>query len=192
MSTLLLDSVLRARTAEIGSAAPDFSLIDHSGHEWRLSAQRGKVVVLLFYPRNETVVCTQQLCSVRDNWENYLETKAVVAGVSPGTPEEHAAFAEKRELPMTLLADPGRAVTRTFAKHWAYPVSFTRAVVIIDANGVVRTRDIMLRVLRPSDPRIITDIYSARGDSLHETYDALKDRFKYIGQNVSGQGPQTT
>ena len=57
-----------------GSTAVDFSLVNDQNEEWRLSDHLGNVVVLLFYPQNETLVCTRQLCSVRDNWGKYLET----------------------------------------------------------------------------------------------------------------------
>ena len=166
--------------AKIGSAAPDFVLKDESENDWRLSDQIGKVVVLLFYPQNETLVCTRQLCSVRDNWEKYLETKAVIVGISPATPIEHQAFSNRRQLPIPLLADAGRAVAARYGKHWLYPISFTRAVVVIDAKGIVRNRDVMLRAFRPSDTRLITDIYAARGDALNETYGVLKQRISKI------------
>ena len=66
----------------IGTAAPDISLPDSDGKQWRLLDQRGKVVVLLFYPGDETPICTRQMCSVRDRWEDYLATGAEVV-VSP-------------------------------------------------------------------------------------------------------------
>ncbi|MBK8464499.1 MAG: peroxiredoxin [Chloracidobacterium sp.] len=160
----------------IGAAAPDFVLPDEQKREWRLSDHLGNVVVLLLYPQNETLVCTRQLCSVRDNWQNYLDTKAVIVGVSPATPEEHNSFSHSRSLPIPLLADGDRAVTRIYGKHWLYPINLTRAVVVIDAKGIVRNRDIMLRAFRPSDARLITDIYAARGDALNETYADLRNR----------------
>lgn len=160
----------------VGTMAPDFSLQTASNEEWRLSDNLGAVTVLLFYPQNETMVCNKQLCSVRDNWEGYLETKATIVGISPATPDEQQQFALRRHLPLPLLADPNREVTQIFGKHWLYPINFTRAVVVIDAHGVVRNRDIMLRAFRPSDDQIITDIYAARGDALNEKYDRLKQR----------------
>ncbi|HEX8353792.1 MAG TPA: redoxin domain-containing protein, partial [Pyrinomonadaceae bacterium] len=66
----------------VGAPAPDFTLKDGEGNDWRLSDQRGRVVVLLFYPGDETPVCTKQMCSVRDNWEQYRETGAEVVGIS--------------------------------------------------------------------------------------------------------------
>jgi peroxiredoxin Q/BCP len=159
-----------------GSPAPDFSLITDKGDVWRLSDHYGTVVVLLFYPGNETLVCTRQLCSVRDNWQRYVKTNATIVGISPGSPEEHREFAARRHLPFPLLADPGRQVTRVYAKHWLYPISLTRGIVVIDARGVIRNRDIMLRAFRPMDDHLILDIYAARGDEMLEKYERLKVR----------------
>ena len=163
-------------TAETGSSAPDFTLKTEQGEDWRLSDHLGGVVVLLFYPQNETMVCTRQLCSVRDQWESYLETKATIVGVSPASPVEHRAFSIKRKLAFPLLDDPNRIVTTVYSRHWLYPVSFTRAVVVIDALGIVRNRDIMLRAFRPLDSQLITDIYAARGDALNQKFDQITKR----------------
>jgi peroxiredoxin len=165
---------------EAGSTAPDFCLLNEEGEEWRLSDHRGKVTVLLFYPQNETLVCTRQLCSVRDNWNHYLATEATIVGVSPASTGEHKEFSKSRKLPIPLLSDPGREVTKIYGKHWMFPVSLTRAVVVIDAKGVIRNRDIMLRAFRPSDDQLITDIYAARGDALYERYDELRARISKL------------
>lgn len=170
----------RAEGIKTGSVAADFSLVNEQNEEWRLSDHLGNVVVLLFYPQNETLVCTRQLCSVRDNWDKYLETKAEIVGISPGTQDEHFAFGQSRKLPIQLLADPGRAITQIYGKHWLFPVNLTRSVVVIDAKGIVRNRDVMLRAFRPSDEQIITDIYSARGDALYEKCDALRSRISNV------------
>ncbi len=160
----------------VGSPAADFTLVNEQNQQWRLSDHIGNVVVLLFYPQDETLVCTRQLCSVRDNWGKYLETKAEIVGISPGTPDIHLTFSENRQLPIPLLADPGREITRVFGKHWLFPVNLTRAVVVIDAKGIVRNQNIMLRSFRPSDDQVITAIYAARGDAFNEQFDQLKKR----------------
>ena len=164
----------------VGDAAPDFTLRTESDIEWRLFERIGNVVVLLFYPQNETLVCTKQLCSVRDNWSKYLETNADIIGISPGTPDEHRTFSSNRQLPIQLLADPERRVTQIFGKHRIWPINFTRAVVVIDAHGLIRNRDVMLRALRPRDEDVITDIYAARGDALQERYAGLRQRLRSL------------
>ena len=167
---------------EIGSEAPDFALWTDSDQEWRLSDHHDGVTVLLFYPQNETLVCTKQLCSLRDNWAGYLATKATIVGISPGTPSDHRRFSEKKRLPIPLLADPDRSITRIYGRHWLFPINLTRAVVVIDAKGIIRNRDVMLRAFRPSDDQLITDIYAARGDALSEQYNVLKRRFSRSGK----------
>lgn len=171
----------RIRNSEVrqpapGATAPDFSLKTELNEEWRLSDQLGKVTVLLFYPQNETLVCTRQLCSVRDNWNRYLATEAVIVGVSPATTLAHRKFSQSRKLPIPLLADPGRIVTRIYGQHRVFPINMTRAVVVIDAKGIIRNRNVMLRAFRPLDDHLITDIYAARGDAFQETYSQLRER----------------
>lgn len=167
----------------IGFEAPDFVLSSDRSAEWRLSDHRNGVTVLLFYPQNETLVCTKQLCSVRDNWSAYLATKATIVGISPATPDDHRKFSEEKGLPIPLLADPDRKITALYAKHWLLPMNLTRGVVVIDAKGVIRNRDIMLRAFRPSDDQLITDIYAARGDELSEKYNDLRKKINRNLQN---------
>ncbi len=69
-----------SNNAAVNTPAPDFTLKDGNGDDWRLSDHRGKVVVLLFYPGDETPVCTRQMCSLRDRWDDYLATGAEVVG----------------------------------------------------------------------------------------------------------------
>lgn len=159
---------------EIGKPAPDFELTANTGETWRLSEQQGNVIALLFYPGNETLVCTKQLCSVREHWEDYLRTKATVIGVSPGSPEQHSAFAENHRLPIHLLADEDRSVTEDYSSHWLFPTWFMRAIVIVDAKGIVRTQRTMLRAFRPTDRSVITSIYAARGDALEARYASIR------------------
>ncbi len=162
--------------AQIGKKAPDFALNDEKGNVWQLSDYLGQVTAILFYPKNETLVCTKQLCSLRDNWSGYLETKAVVVGVSPGTVEEHQEFAKRYRLPLPLLVDVEKKITEIFSKHWLYPISFTRGIVVIDAKGIIRTKKIMLRAFRPTDRSIITAIHAARADALHESYESILNK----------------
>ncbi len=166
--------------AEVGEPAPNFTLRDEDGREWRLSDQRGNVTVLLFYPQDETLVCTRQLCSVRDNWASYLATRATIVGISPGSSAQHRAFSLSHRLPISLLADPERSVTAMFSHHRFLPLSFLRAVVVIDASGIIRNRHVMLRAVRPADDKLITDIYAARGDAFSEEYRRLTDRLAGI------------
>ncbi len=162
----------------VGMKAPDFELGTNAGETWKLSERIGSVVALLFYPGNETLVCTRQLCSVRDHWNDYVETKAAVVGISPGTVDDHVAFAEHHKLPIPLLADTDSSVTEMYCSHWLFPLFFMRGIVVIDAKGIVRTRRTMLRAFRPTDRSVITAIYRARGDALQERYRDMANRGK--------------
>jgi thioredoxin-dependent peroxiredoxin len=143
--------------------APDFTLKDGEGNDWRLSEQRGRVVVLLFYPGDETPVCTRQMCSVRDNWEQYRETGAEVVGISTDSVESHKKFAERHSLPLRLLSDPGGRVAGLFgAKSWL-PGRAARTVVVIDADGRVRhNRAEFLSLFRPKDDEVLAAIREAQ------------------------------
>src|SRR5436305_13049157 len=101
----------------IGAVAPDFTLKDGEGRDWRLADKRGRVVVLLFYPGDETPICTKQMCSVRDRWEDYAATGAEVVGISTNTVESHKSFAEHDKLPLRLLADIDGKVAETYGAH---------------------------------------------------------------------------
>lgn len=153
-------------TVGIGSQAPDFTLHEAIDTPWRLSSHRGRVVVLLFYPGDETLVCTQQLCAVRARWSDYIATGAEIVGISPGTNEVHKRFSAQHELPMKLLTDKDRIVTKQFAAHELFPIWMTRALIVIDAGGIIRDRHILLRAFRPSNRRIFTAIHLAQYDKI--------------------------
>ncbi len=150
-------------SANLGGLAPDFTLKDGEGRDWRLSDRRGRVVVLLFYPGDETPVCTRQMCSVRDRWEDYAATGAEVVGVSTDSVETHRAFAEHHSLPLRLLSDPDRRVAEMYgAKSWL-PGRAARAVVVIDAEGRVRHNKAQPHSLfRPKDDEVLEAIRAAQ------------------------------
>ncbi|MCY7348198.1 MAG: peroxiredoxin family protein, partial [Pyrinomonadaceae bacterium] len=140
------------------------------GKKWRLSDHLGDVTALLFYPKNETLVCTKQMCAVRNYWAEYLETKASIVGISSGTSAENLHFSKNHGLPLPILEDNDRKITRIYGSHWLMPIQFTRAIVVIDAKGFIRHRQIMLRAFRPTDKSIIASIYAARTDLIYENF----------------------
>jgi peroxiredoxin Q/BCP len=145
--------------ANIGSAAPDFCLRDGEGREWCLKDQRGKVVVLLFYPGDETPICTRQMCSVRDRWEDYAATGAEVVGISTDSVESHKSFATHHELPLRLLSDSSQEVANRYGAKSIIPGKVARSVFIVDREGVVRYRDVRpLGLFRPKDDDILKAI----------------------------------
>ncbi len=148
---------------KVGENAPDFTLKDGAGNDWTLSEQRGKIVVLLFYPGDNTPVCTQQLCSVRDNWADYAATGAEVVGISTDSVESHKSYAEKYELPLTLLADEKGKVVKEYEVASWIPGRAARAVVVIDKNGIIRHHKTQaLSVFRPGDDEVLAAIEEAK------------------------------
>jgi len=147
----------------INEPAPDFSLPDGNGEQWRLSDHRGKVVVLLFYPGDETPVCTRQMCSVRDRWEDYRETGAEVVGISSDSVESHHKFAEHHDLPLRLLSDADRSVATLYGARSLIPGRVARSVFVIDAKGILRYSDIRpIGLTRPKDDATIAAIKAAQ------------------------------
>jgi len=146
-----------------GQIAPDFTLKDGDGNDWTLSHHRGKPVVLLFYPGDNTPVCTVQLCSVRDHWSEYQATGAEVVGISMDSVESHKGFAEKKQLPLTLLSDDKGEVTAKYdVKSWL-PGRSARAVVVIDKNGMIAYRKVeAVSLFRPKDDDVLAAIRSAQ------------------------------
>ncbi|PYS23386.1 MAG: peroxiredoxin [Acidobacteria bacterium] len=146
-----------------GSKAPDFVLQDGDGVAWRLSDHRGKVVVLLFYPGDETPICTRQMCSVRDRWEDYRATGAEVVGISTNSVESHKNFAEHHSLPLRLLADVDRKVADLYGANSMIPGKVARSVFVINPDGVITYRDVRpLGLFKPKDDDTIAAIRAAQ------------------------------
>jgi peroxiredoxin Q/BCP len=148
-------------STEVGDLAPDFTLSDQKGQPWRLSEHRGKVVALIFYPKDETPVCTAQMCSVRDNWKTYQDTGAEVVGVSVGSVSAHQRFADHHDLPQRLLADERAEVTALFALKTPIFGTSKRAVVVIDRRGVIRAKWSTFPIFRPKDAEVLEAIRKA-------------------------------
>ena len=148
---------------KINEPAPDFSLPDGDGKQWRLSDHRGKVVVLLFYPGDETPVCTKQLCSVRDRWNDYVATGAEVVGISSDSVESHRKFADHHKLPLRLLSDKDRTAATLYDARSFIPGRVARSVFVIDAQGILRYSDIRpVGLIRPKDDATIAAIKAAQ------------------------------
>ncbi|HWQ33967.1 MAG TPA: peroxiredoxin [Blastocatellia bacterium] len=151
-------------TSDTGSApgqlAPEITLPDQHGNQWRLRDARGKTVVLLFYPADETPVCTKQMCSVRDNWARYQQTGAEVVGINTDSVEKHRRFAEHHELPLRLLSDAEGSVVRAYDMKNLFGTK--RGVVVIDGEGRIRFRKVVLPVFRPGDDEVIAAIEACR------------------------------
>jgi thioredoxin-dependent peroxiredoxin len=127
-----------AKTPQVGEQAPDFELPGTSGI-FKLSDHRGERVVLLFYPGDNTLVCTKQFCSYRDRAEDFAALEATVVGISSQDLASHEEFASTHALNVPLLADVDKDVARKY-DAFSSRLGVKRAVIVIDENGVVRHR----------------------------------------------------
>jgi peroxiredoxin Q/BCP len=121
-----------------GDSAPDFTLAGTDG-PFTLSEHRGRRVVLLFYPGDNTPVCTRQFCSYRDNAEDVDHLDAVIVGISNQDLDSHALFVAKHGLNVPLLADEDGSVAKSYGA-WRPVVGTKRAVFAVDEQGVIRHR----------------------------------------------------
>ncbi len=146
----------------INDTARDFTLSDGNGGEWSLSNYKGRTVVLLFYPGDNTPVCTVQLCSVRDHWSEYQATGAEVVGISTDSVESLKDFAEKKQLPLRLLSDSGGKVSAMYGMKSWLPGRSARGVVVIDKDGKIAYHKVQaVSLFKPSDDDVLAAIKAA-------------------------------
>jgi len=123
---------------QVGDLAPDFILPDQSGIPVGLGDFLGKTdIVLYFYPRDNTGICTEEACAFRDNYQVFKDAGAEVIGVSSDAVESHQQFAKKHQLPFILLSDMGGVIR----KRYGVPTAFGlpgRVTYVIDREGFVR------------------------------------------------------
>jgi len=127
-----------AKTPQVGEQAPDFELSGTDG-PFKLSDHRGERVVLLFYPGDNTMVCTKQFCSYRDRAEDFAALNATVVGISSQDLDSHEGFAAKHSLNVPLLADVDKSVARAYSAY-SSRLGTKRAAIVIDEQGIVRDR----------------------------------------------------
>jgi peroxiredoxin Q/BCP len=150
-----------AKTPQVGEQAPDFEL-PGTGGAFRLSEHRGERVVLLFYPGDNTMVCTKQFCSYRDRADDFAALDATVVGISSQDLDSHQGFAAKHGLTVPLLADVDKRVAKAYGA-FSSRLGTKRAVIVIDEQGVVRHRHDHLLGL---DYQSVDDLKEAL-DALH-------------------------
>ncbi len=121
-----------------GDTIPNFELKDQNGNRFALSEHLGKgKMVLYFYPKDDTPGCTKEACAFRDSYEVFTDAGVEVIGISSDSVESHKQFAERYNLPFTLLSDPGGKVRKMFGVQKTLGLIPGRVTFIIDENGIV-------------------------------------------------------
>ncbi len=144
-----------------GEFAPDFTAATHAGDAVSLADLRGKKqVVLVFYPGDNTPVCTTQLCELRDDWVALQAEDTVVFGVNPASAEKHAEFAAKYRYPFPLLVDTGSRIAAAYGCSAFFGWMIRRTVYAIDKRG----RVVFAQRGRPTVAAILAALHTAQSD----------------------------
>ena len=122
----------------VGDPAPPLVLEDDRGETFDLAAQAGKKVLLVFYPGDDTPVCTRQLCDYRDGIESFEGLGVTVVGISGDDGESHRRFRSKYDLPFTLLSDPGKEVIKMYDVDGMFGVGVQRATFLISQDRTIQ------------------------------------------------------
>lgn len=125
---------------KVGDKVPDFSGIDTKGGVFKSDAVIGKQpVVIYFYPKDNTKVCTEQACSFRDQYEDFKNLGAEVIGISGDSLKSHVDFSAKYRLPFILLSDADKKIRKKFGVPNDYfGLIPGRATYVADKNGIIR------------------------------------------------------
>ena len=126
-------------TYAVGDHAPDFSATTYDGNQIRLADFLGKrALVLFFYPKDGTPICTQEACAFRDSYEQFIDAGAEVIGVSGDTEENHRAFARQHTLSFPLISDADGSLRQAFVVPKTMGIFPGRVTYVIDQAGIIR------------------------------------------------------
>jgi peroxiredoxin Q/BCP len=146
---------------EIKTPAPNFKLLDQDGKEHSLNYHRGSFILIYFYPKDDTPGCTKEACVIRDMYKDFESNGVKVFGINSDSVESHKKFAEKYQLPFTLLSDPKKEVIKLYG---ADGTLFTKRIsYLVGPNGMIN------KVYPDVDPathgtEILKDIYALKND----------------------------
>jgi peroxiredoxin Q/BCP len=122
----------------LGTQAPDFDLPATGGRQVKLSDYLGKNLIIVFYPKDQTPGCTQQLCALRDNTALFQGLNTEFLGSNPDSMESHEKFASAQSYQFPILVDANRTMAKAYRALKEDGKGIQRTVYIIDAKGVIR------------------------------------------------------
>ncbi len=124
---------------QVGDEAPEFSATAHDGSTIRMADYLGqRSVVLFFYPKDDSPICTKEACSFRDSYERFVDAGAEVIGVSSDSTDSHQQFAKRHRLPFQLISDADGSLRKAFGVLKVVGLLPGRTTYVIDKQGVVR------------------------------------------------------
>jgi thioredoxin-dependent peroxiredoxin len=127
------------KSIQVGDRVPDLTLTAQDGRRFLLADFKGKQsIVLFFYAKDNTPICTRQVCSFRDAYGEFGKAAAVVIGVSSDSDKSHRSFAESQRLPYLLVADSDGSLRKSFGVPKTLGILPGRVTYIIDRDGIVR------------------------------------------------------
>lgn len=125
-----------AKELLVGDRMPAFTLADQDGKTFSSKEYTGKILVIYFYPKDESMVCTKEACAFRDSFQDFNRAGAMVIGINAGTVASHKSFKEHYKLPFTLLSDPDNKVYHLFGvKNVMFMTG--RETFVIDKTGKI-------------------------------------------------------
>jgi peroxiredoxin Q/BCP len=147
LSSLLFSNILQGcngqgKTLRVGDSVPVFSLRDQHDVLFNINDYKGKkILVIFFYPKDESSVCTKEACSFRDYYSDFGKAGAMVIGINSGTVESHRNFINNHQLPYSILSDPDNKVLKLFGVKKKFFISGRETFVIDKAGKIVFTYD---------------------------------------------------
>ena len=122
----------------VGDMVPSFSLKDQNDSLFNMADYIGKkMLVVYFYPKDESSVCTKEACSFRDRYSDFTNAGAMVVGINSGSVDSHKHFQLNHQLPFPLLSDPGNIILKLFGVKNKFMIS-GRETFVIDKTGKIR------------------------------------------------------
>lgn len=124
---------------QVGDHIPHFTAVDSNGNPFDIQDYSAQPLIIYFYPKNETRVCTEQACSFRDQYEDFKALGAEVIGISSDSVKSHQKFAAHHHLPFILLSDNDKTLRKLFGVPNDYfGLIPGRTTYVIDKNGIIR------------------------------------------------------